>query len=72
MFFFRKPYGFLKTINNKLTGLESLVGVPGTLGGALIMNAGAFGGEISNYLLHVDTCARVHVRESECRDLHPY
>lgn len=33
-----------------LTGLESLIGVPGTLGGALVMNAGAFGGEISTYL----------------------
>lgn len=37
-----------------LTGLESLVGVPGTLGGALVMNAGAFGGEISNYLTSVE------------------
>ena len=36
-----------------LSGLESLIGVPGTLGGALIMNAGAFGGEISNYLDNV-------------------
>lgn len=36
-----------------LSGLESLIGVPGTLGGALIMNAGAFGGEISNYLEYV-------------------
>ena len=33
-----------------LTGMESLVGVPGTVGGALIMNAGAFGGEISTHL----------------------
>ena len=40
-------------IKNNLSGLESLVGVPGTLGGALIMNAGAFGGEISNYLKKV-------------------
>ena len=31
-------------------GLESLIGVPGTLGGALIMNAGAYGSEISNYI----------------------
>lgn len=37
-----------------LTGLESLVGVPGTLGGAIVMNAGAFGGEISNYLITVE------------------
>ena len=40
-------------IKNNLSGLESLIGVPGTLGGALIMNAGAFGGEISNYLEQV-------------------
>ena len=38
-----------KAIHNNICGLETLVGVPGTLGGALIMNAGAFGGEISNY-----------------------
>ena len=34
-----------------LTGIESLVGVPGTVGGALVMNAGAFGGEISTHLV---------------------
>jgi len=31
----------------EIGGLESLIGVPGTVGGALIMNAGAFGSEIS-------------------------
>ena len=41
-------------IKHNLTGLESLIGVPGTLGGALVMNAGAFGGEISNFLDSVD------------------
>lgn len=41
-------------MKKNLTGLESLVGVPGTLGGALVMNAGAFGHEISNYILSVD------------------
>lgn len=40
-------------IRRYLSGVESLIGVPGTLGGALVMNAGAFGGEISNYLKHV-------------------
>ena len=43
-----------ESIKRNLTGLESLIGVPGTLGGALVMNAGAFGGEISNYLISVD------------------
>ena len=41
-------------IKQKLTGLETMIGVPGTLGGALIMNAGAFGSEISNCLKNVD------------------
>ena len=43
-----------ESMKRNLTGLESLIGVPGTLGGALVMNAGAFGGEISNYLISVD------------------
>lgn len=33
-----------------LTGLEFLCGVPGTIGGALCMNAGAYGGEIKAVL----------------------
>jgi len=41
-------------VKRNLTGIESLIGVPGTLGGALVMNAGAFGGEISNYLKSVE------------------
>ncbi len=32
-----------------IKGMESLVGVPGTVGGALYMNAGAYDHEISNY-----------------------
>ena len=43
-----------ESIKRNLSGVESLIGVPGTLGGALVMNAGAFGGEISNYLQSVD------------------
>jgi len=41
-------------VKNNLIGLENLNGVPGTLGGALIMNAGAWGGEISENLIHVE------------------
>jgi UDP-N-acetylmuramate dehydrogenase len=42
-----------KSTKRNLTGLETLIGVPGTIGGALVMNAGAFGSEISNYLTSV-------------------
>jgi len=41
-------------VKNNLIGLENLNGVPGTLGGALIMNAGAWGGEISENLISVE------------------
>ena len=34
---------------------EFLAGIPGTLGGALAMNAGAFGGETWAHVLHVET-----------------
>ena len=44
-----------EAIQKKICGLESLVGVPGTVGGALIMNAGAFGSEISSYFLQAKT-----------------
>ena len=34
-------------LENELTGLEFASGIPGTLGGAVFMNAGAYNGEIS-------------------------
>ena len=37
-----------------LTGLEFAYGIPGTLGGALIMNAGAYGGEMKDVTVRAD------------------
>ncbi len=41
-----------------LGGVEFLAGIPGTLGGALAMNAGAFGGEIWPLVEQVETIDR--------------
>ena len=41
-------------IKNGLGGMETMIGIPGTLGGALVMNAGAFNQEISKYLCAVE------------------
>ncbi|SPY39491.1 UDP-N-acetylenolpyruvoylglucosamine reductase [Peptoniphilus harei] len=37
-------------MKNSLTGLEFAHGIPGSLGGAIVMNAGAYDGEIKNVL----------------------
>ncbi|MCD7722349.1 MAG: UDP-N-acetylmuramate dehydrogenase [Clostridiales bacterium] len=44
-------------LENSLSGLEFAYGIPGSVGGAVYMNAGAYGGEIKDVLLkinHVD------------------
>lgn len=40
-------------MTESLTGLEFASGIPGTLGGALFMNAGAYGGEMSQIVTSV-------------------
>lgn len=40
-------------LKNSLTGLEFAAGIPGTLGGALAMNAGAYGGEMKDVVKSV-------------------
>lgn len=42
-----------KALSCSLTGMECLSGIPGTIGGAVTMNAGAYGGEIKDILVEV-------------------
>ncbi|WP_058952895.1 UDP-N-acetylmuramate dehydrogenase [Clostridium tyrobutyricum] len=39
-----------KALDNSLTGFEFACGIPGSVGGAVTMNAGAYNGEISNVI----------------------
>ena len=47
------PYLVRTAARNGMSGLEFAGGIPGTLGGALIMNAGAFGSYIGNVVREV-------------------
>jgi UDP-N-acetylmuramate dehydrogenase len=47
---------------NELVGAEFLTGIPGTVGGALAMNAGCYGGETWNIVAHVHTVDRAGKR----------
>ncbi|MDO8573612.1 MAG: UDP-N-acetylmuramate dehydrogenase [Candidatus Daviesbacteria bacterium] len=42
------------TIQNGLSGLQKLTGIPGTVGGAVYGNAGAYGQSISDHIVSVD------------------
>lgn len=55
-----------------LAGAEFLAGIPGTVGGALAMNAGAFGGEIWDWVEAVETVDRygkTHLRSREAYEV---
>ena len=41
-----------------LTGLEFACGIPGSIGGAIYMNAGAYGGEVKDVISQVQTMTR--------------
>lgn len=42
-----------RALDTELTGFEFAAGIPGTLGGACVMNAGAYGGEMKDVLENV-------------------
>ncbi len=52
-------------LEHSLTGFEFAAGIPGTLGGAAVMNAGAYGGEMKDVLEEVT----VLTKEGELRTL---
>lgn len=45
---------FLRTMQAGYAGLEWAVGIPGTVGGALVSNAGAYGGEIHTLVTQIE------------------
>lgn len=51
-----------------LSGIEALSGIPGSVGGGLYMNAGAYGMEISDTLIELDILTRDNRIETLCRD----
>lgn len=60
------------TINESLSGLEWAGGLPGTVGGAIWGNAGAFGGEIKDSLVEVESFDLnsgniIHRSNAECK-----
>lgn len=47
-----------RALEEKLTGFEFAAGIPGTLGGACVMNAGAYGGEMKDVVKSVTVLTR--------------
>lgn len=54
---------------HSLTGAEFLYGIPGTVGGAVVMNAGAYGGEVSQILVSSRFIDREHPETLSEREL---
>jgi UDP-N-acetylmuramate dehydrogenase len=55
-------------LQNSLTGIEFACGIPGSVGGAVTMNAGAYNGEISNVVESakvVDKFGRIRILDRE-------
>ena len=63
------PYLAYLAAENSLSGLEFACGIPGEVGGAVCMNAGAFGQSIKDVLQEVillNACGEAEVLSAEC------
>lgn len=59
-----------KVLDASLTGLEFASGIPGTIGGAVVMNAGAYGGEMKDIVRKVTVLDRDgEVRTLTCGEM---
>lgn len=57
-----------KALEHSLTGFEFASGIPGTIGGACVMNAGAYGGEIKDVLTEVTVLTEENEIRTVCAD----
>lgn len=51
------------TVEHGLSGCEKLSGIPATVGGAVVMNAGAFGQTISDAIVEVETLEKGKIKK---------
>jgi UDP-N-acetylenolpyruvoylglucosamine reductase len=65
----RLPSAAAKSAGWGLTGLEFGVNIPGTVGGAVRMNANAYGGELGRVLEQVTVCTPTGAEERRPEDL---
>lgn len=59
-------------LEHSLSGLEFAYGIPGTVGGAIYMNAGAYGGEIKDVIkscTSIDSKGFIHTLEADALEL---
>lgn len=55
-------------LDHNLSGLEFAAGIPGTLGGAVVMNAGACGGELAHRVVSIEVFTIAHGIEKLWRE----
>ena len=59
----------METINHNLSGLEWASGIPGTIGGSIYGNAGAYKDEIANYIEEIEVLENNHIKILKKNDI---